>query len=1399
MKKVLLLIACILLLGKVSAQEDFWDKYALTSVTMSDGLQHNFVNSIYKDDQGFIWVATYGGGLSRYDGYSFKVFDVNSSAKMRSNFIHDLCSDDFLRLWVVSEGGVDVIDMRTEQNVTSMLYPDETVSKPTSNTFVVKKDAEGRIWFAAHNKVYVVQFDEVGNVVSTAKAENSRNFTAMEMVGKDLWIASYNNIYQLNYIDGRIVMEKVEVPLLEEDGSMVTTFFHKENEVWIGTDGGLFRLNTTNNMVKHYTSNTSDETSLTQNRITDISLTYNNEIVVSTLKGLNVYNPFTDTFERIMHDANINGKTISCNFVNCMMFDGHLLWVGTEICGIDIIVPNELSIKNYVHREKEGSIMPNPVNSLIEDSDENLWVGITEGGLCCKKSGTDEFLSFTQANHGLCHNSVSALAIDGNNKLYAGTWGNGINVLDLDKKGYPVVKHIIDLPSPFIGSLIYDKKNDCMWVGTVKGIVFIKNGVVYTPIKGLGETNGALGAYIDSKNHLWMGMSSGLVVINLDEVRADTAEYKMYRHKLDSPNSNLLPNITVIRESSDGYIYIGSNGYGFFRIKNDMTGDFESFTTSQGLANNGVAGIEEDMSGMIWVSTSCGLSMFDPYSLKFVNFTKNNGMLSDMYYWNASYRSPSSGKLYFGSTDGLTEIRRSITNEIKTLSHTPVFTSFSILNQAIEAGSEYIDEVISRVNHIYLHERDKSFSIEFSALRYRDPKSVKYQYKLEGFDDEWIEVSHERRVVTYTNLPPDDYKLLVRCSDGYGGWSDAAVMNISVSPFFYKTIWFYMFVMVLIVLLVIWIFKFRTRSLNEQKRLLSMLVEQRTEELRQQKVQLEEKTAVLERQNVTLVEQNKKITQQKEDILDMNDKIQRLTVDKLQFFTNISHELRTPITLISGPVQKAMQMVSDNTAVVDQLKIVDRNAKYLLQLVNQLMDFRKIETGNMDYNPTSGHLLPYVEDLVHPFAVFASERNIKVEICSRLRTDFIMFDIDGMNKTLTNLLSNAIKFSPTGGRVVVYLATIIKNGVEKLYISVCDNGEGLPENDLEKVFTRFYQSGNHVHAPINGQSGTGIGLYLCKRLVEAAYGEITAHNNKGKGCSFRIILPYIIGEEHELTALDLANAEKLDKDNEIVEDISSEKLTVLVIEDNHDMCLYIKSILGDRYNTLEAHNGQEGLTQLAQHDVDFIICDIMMPVMDGMEFAKKVKNNFSYSHIPILMLTAQMSDEYRTQSYKMGVEAYLYKPFDEQMLLARMEGILESRKNSQQKFQYTFNAEDLNIEQESDDDKFIRRVLDHIHDNYSNPDYSIDDILHGLGCSKSMLNKKMQSVIGQSPGAFIRSFRLNLAKELIIKNRETRALNISQIAYEVGFNDPKYFTRCFAKQFNLTPSQMLDADLPSIE
>lgn len=1384
-------IVAILLLfmsaGMSLAQEPFWDKYNVMQLDMRSGLSNNFVDDIYKDDKGFVWFATSGGGVVRFDGYDYEIYDVSSERRLQSNFTHEIAGDRFGRLWITGDGGVDVLDIRENNIVTENLWPADKMNLVRKPSMMVKLDDNGNIWFTSGTCIYAVSFKASGEIASISEYDNKIAFTALENCNGKLWAAAQNSVYMLQVFDARISLETVDLPLVRQVGGMVTCFFAKDNETWIGTDKGLHRVNLSSGMAKHYDA-TLAAGALTQNRITDIVETADHEIIVSTLKGINVFNPFTDSFEQV-GQATYDHRGISSNFVNCMMSDGDLLWLGTEICGVDVLIPNELAVNTYVHGEEPTSIAANPVNAILEDKSGTLWIGNVESGLSRKAKGKNHFEHYTVENHGLAHNSISALELDRNGRLWTGTWGNGIAILDINRSGCPVVEKMTDLSSSFVGTLIYDGVNDGMWVGTTNQIYFMRGGRRYTPIhcSQLENMNGAIGAAIDTRNRLWMGTSEGLLIIDLETMNGDSVSYQFLGSKFDEPQSGINPRVSYIAKASDGTMYVGTNGYGMFCCHEGMN-DFVAVTVKDGLSNNSVRGIVEDNLGNIWVSTNSGISVYEPGEKNVVNYSKANGLMDDSYYWNAAFKSPTTGNVYFGSISGLTEIRRRVNTVQSRSVDSPVFTKFILGGRADEDGAIRVNVVYSK--SVNLHERDKSFAIEFSSLNYHNPNAIRYQYRMSGFDDHWIETSHDRRVATYTNLTKGDYIFEVRCSDGHGSWSKAEQLKIHIEPFFYKTFWFYMLMMAIIAFLFWQLYAYRVRSLKEQKRLLHLLVSERTEELERQKLVLEEKTQELEQQNVILSDQNIKITQQKESILEMSNKIQKLSVDKLQFFTNISHEIRTPITLIIGPIQRAMKL-STNPAVIEQLQLVDKNSQLLLQLVNQLMDFRKVETGNMERHPSSNRLVPFVNDIVHPFGVFASERNVRVESYYRVRTEMVMFDVDAMSKVLTNLLSNAVKYTTNNGHVQLFMATLMMGGKEVLYISVRDNGEGIPEADLEKIFNRYYQSENHTKHPLYGQSGTGIGLYLCRRLVEQAGGSIIARNNKGGGCSIRVIVPF----EEGIPIKDEKKAEEMAaqvEQEETEEADETYKMSILVVEDNKDMRHYIRTIVEDQYQVFEAKDGVEGLTQLAENDIDFIICDLMMPVMDGIEFATRVKNNFSFSHIPILVLTAQMSDEFRTKSYKIGVESYLHKPFDEQMLLARISGILEGKKVNQKKFQYTLNTDDLNIDKESDDEKFVKRVLEHVETHYTDSAYAIDDILRDLGCSKSMLNKKMQNVIGQSPGVFIRSYRLNVAKQLIMKNRESRSMNISQIAYEVGFNDPKYFTRCFTKHFCITPSVMLD-------
>ena len=473
---------------------------------------------------------------------------------------------------------------------------------------------------------------------------------------------------------------------------------------------------------------------------------------------------------------------------------------------------------------------------------------------------------------------------------------------------------------------------------------------------------------------------------------------------------------------------------------------------------------------------------------------------------------------------------------------------------------------------------------------------------------------------------------------------------------------------------------------------------------------------------------------------------------------------------------------------IEQLNLVEKNSKYLLSLINQLLDFRKFEDGRMKIICHHGNINTFLDDLLTPFVAFAGDHGITLKSYKRIDNPYMMFDEDIMRKVITNLISNAIKFTEKGGVVSVYAATVNDNGGEKLYICVRDTGKGIPEGDIEKIFNRFYQADNQGLESVSGQSGTGIGLYLCKKLITLLEGSLVAMNNPVQGSSFRILLPVERGDKNEIVD------EVYDDEHDEVS-LSPEKngkLNILIVEDNKDMRDYIRSILAEYYNVLEASNGEEALHVLSSSNVDFVISDLMMPVMDGMELSHRIRSDFSISHIPILMLTAKTSDEARLEGYKAGVDSYLLKPFDENLLLARISGILENRKRFQQKFYLTMDVDSLEIDEESGDKKFLDKAMKVVKENYMNPDFDVADFINAMGMSKSLLNKKMQSLTGQSTNQFMRNYRLNLARELLLKNKVTHNMNISEIAYQVGFNDPKYFTRCFTKHFNVTPSSIME-------
>ncbi|MDR2146738.1 MAG: response regulator [Tannerella sp.] len=1339
---LLFFINWVVLAGATAESDLFSSRYKVSYITMDNGLSNNFVEDIYKDRQGFLWIATSGGGLSRYDGYDFLNFNTNTApVKVRSNFVLTLCEDAFNRLWVVSDGGIDVIDMNTLK-IAEIQEIESIQSQQAVNVF---NDSKGNIWVYCGDSLHKICFDGQGKVIrkySLFHKLGSIKAIAMQDIDNDgdIWVSLNNRICKIITTDaGELKISEISSTLEFESDILITSLLPKEHELWIGSDRGLIRFDRTNEKLKIYTHQINSPASLSHDFVTDLAVNDSKKLIISTLSGVNFYNPISDDFECIRHSDNaLRGSFLNSDFVNCLLADGEKIWIGTETGGINRMSLKSLSVENFEHdREDAGSLSANPVNAIYEDSDGVLWIGTVEGGLNRKVPGSAVFKHFTEESSSrLSHNSVSAITADNQERLWVGTWGNGITLLDVkhpEKQALSYISNPSYRGSLFIGALIFDATNNGMWIGCNPGLFFyhLDTRQFEIPFEGAQHIPGIIGAVIDRDNYLWVGSLDGVYQINLKKSDNKQFGYQNFRYKLDDPASEIIEKISAFCLTSDGELWIGSNGNGIYKLTDSL--HFMSVSTQNGLISNNVRGILEDREGKLWISADKGLSVLDRRSEKITNYSKEDGLPGNQFYWNA-YCASKSGDLYFGNLLGLVKINP--VNRILPTADTKVtLTKLYIGGKEIIAGNKYSENDVSRATVLRLHERDKSFSLEFSALNYESRYNAVYRYLLEGFDKQWITTPATRRFANYTNLPAGKYTFKIKYIPEGTAENDAPAteLTVIVKPYFYKT---FRFVSVVFIFLIIGILRFYKRKQAVQRRKLK----------------------------------------------EMEQKVQEMTVDKLSFFTNITHEFRTPITLITGPIERALKL-STNPQVVEQLNFVQRNSKYLLSLVNQLMDFRKVESGKLEIVKTENHFVEFLDSVLLPFEAFANERHIEIRKFYRLGNPVVSIDRSAMQKVINNLTSNAIKFTPNGGKVSVYAALCHHSSL--LYVGIKDTGTGLSDEDLERVFERFYQSKNNTQYPIYGQSGTGIGLYLSKSLVEMHGGRIQAKNNRRKGCTFHFTIP--VENPEQTKSADVSEQVTDISANTLIKNTFDQKITVLVIEDNPDMRDYIKSILVPQYHVVLAGNGLEGLAQLSHFQIDFIVCDMMMPVMDGLEFSRKVKENFSTSHIPILILTAKTTNEARIASYKVGVEEYLMKPFDDEVLTARIANILENRKRHHGQFAVTMKIDDLKIDGESSDMKFLNRAIETVKSNHKNSEFDVSEFSEEMGVSKSLLNTKLQSLTGQPTGQFIRNYRLNVAHELILHNRTTKNMNISDIAYEVGFNDPKYFTRCFTKLFGVAP------------
>ena len=787
---ILSLIAALFITLSSFAQGSLPSRFNVSYLNMAAGMPNNFADDIFQDSYGFVWISTHGGGLVRYDGFNYMNFNLGSSGiSLRSNSCRNVYEDHFKRLWIAFEEGPQVLDLKTMQPV---IPPCENKKVEAQLNKALKNlctrmycDAKGNLWMVSFNLLTRISFNEKGEVNRVLSI--SYPYKAPDLGLCDVYrngtVVMCNNgvVSEFSVQNNRLAAKNISSMFLPLDYRYAGAVISYHGKIWLGTNRGLY------NSAKQEFHASGTVHSLQHEVVTSLAITEDDKLLVGTLCGVDIIDDKTGTIEH-WNCSSVN--PLSSNFVNSLLAKDGQIWVGTETGGITKLAPRQLQLEFFKHdAANPASLSPNAVNAMYAAPDGTLWVGTVEGGLNALAPGSRNFTHYTMANSGLPHNSVSTLAADNRGNLWIGTWGTGIAVMNLQQPGR-IIPLVVDAKhQPFLnfaGVLVYDPINDGMWLGTNDGLFFydLKRQQLIEPFRGCLNVRGCIGSLITRDGKLLMGCVQGMVEINLKSRIPGKGDFavKYHQYKLDDPKSGVIDKILSFCLAKDGKIWLGSNGYGLYCYNYNKEGKtyVKSFTTNNGLANNTVKGIVEDNQGMLWIATDNGLSIFNPKTETFSNYSRKDGLLSSQFYFNGAIRD-AKGKIYLGTDEGLmavTGVNHAVHNAARLR-----FTELLVDNQPVFAGSDYLDDDISIAKRLCIHESDKSFTIFFSALNYGNDSQGVYLYRMKGYENDWVQLQPGQHSVRYSTLPAGSYQFEVKYIPSFDSDKEQVIsMKVVVTP-----------------------------------------------------------------------------------------------------------------------------------------------------------------------------------------------------------------------------------------------------------------------------------------------------------------------------------------------------------------------------------------------------------------------------------------------------------------------------------------------------------------------------------------------------------------------------------------------------------------------------------------
>ncbi len=1322
-KNILFCLLCVFLFisNNIAAKNT---NYYFKHITIENGLSQNTVLSILQDKKGFMWFGT-KDGLNRYDGNSIKIFkrDPNSTFSLGNNTIWSLMEDNLGQIWIGTDRGIYLYNNEKE-TFSKLTIKSNTGIEINTPVLDIKIDQKGNVWISA-DKLY--KYLPQKNVLLEMTSKYKSNFNTTPpwsiMIDNDqtVWV-SLKNFGLRKYKGTNNSIEDISYDTDNKDVSK--TLFSEmvnylNNYIIAGTiNEGLKIIDKTSGEIKPLFNNTN---TLNKQLYVRTLRLFSGNLWVGTESGLYIIDPKTKITDYITQNKN-DQFSLSDNVIYSMYKDKEGgIWIGTYFGGVNYIPKQNNFFEKYNPIADKNSISGERVSGICEDKDGNIWIGTEDAGLNKFNPITRTFEHFklNSGSNSLSYHNVHDLIMDGDN-LWVGFFNNGINVINLKTKS---VKHyyksnrpdMIDNNDVFA---LYKDKTGKIWVGTSSD-AFLFNKETESFIKQTQIGQHFISDIIEDKNgNIWFSTyDTGAFRYN-----PRTKECKHYDYSPNDNNSICFYKIISIFEDSKKRIWFTGESGGI-SVYNESSDNFTRFGFKQGFSSDVIYKILEDKQGNLWLSSNSGLMKFNPEKKQIRVFNTGDGIISDQFNYKSGFKDKN-GKMYFGQINGLISFNPE--TFIKNDYLPPVvITSFKLL----DSKNSYFKDILHNSKTVSLKYNQSSFSIEFASLSFSAPKNNRYAYKMNGLDNQWIYLDKPERII-FSNVPYGKYRFQIKASNNDGVWNEKGdYIDIVISPPFWKSKLALLIYFGLIIWAVYYVFTQNTKRLKRKS--------------------------------------------ENERILFEKEKEKEIYSAKINFFTNVAHEVRTPLTLIQSPLEYLITNNVDKKELNENLLVMEKNTNRLLLLINQLLDFRKIEAQNFSLTFVHTDIVELLAETYVRFMPLAKQKNLTFTFERPNDSVFADVDKEALIKILSNLFTNAIKYGQT--QINVFLS----QSDDKLYVRVNNDGNIIPNELKDQIFEPFFQIIDEDKRRVS--SGSGIGLALAKSLVELHKGSIYLDKSVQSENSFVCEMPL-----NQSNVIKLKNETdgviEIPENNPVIVTGDSKEL-VLVVEDDEDLLSFVTEKLGMYYQVLKARNGVEAMEIIEKENVSIIISDVVMPLMDGLELCKKLKENIDYSHIPFVMLTAKTTVQNKIEGLESGADAYIEKPFSLDFLYVQISNLVSNRKKIKLAFASLPLVKAVSIALNKSDEIFLNKVTDIILKNISDSDFHVDQLAESMAMSRSSFLRKITGISEFSPNEFIKIVRLKRAAEIL----QESDYSVNEVSYLVGFAYPSYFAKSFHKQFGILP------------